>query len=158
MMLTSSLSQQYPDLPVLGSLLAGLLLPVHDVSAESHDDASSTTSTLTSRSCGPTWTPSHLLPITHGLRAGASVAEICERLQELDEISKRHVDILEHFVVMSDVFITTAGLNFVHQHNCVLLVPTVKMFQNESWKLIYFGVKGQGQRVTKTLPAWVFAL
>jgi len=35
----------------------------------------------------------------HGLRAGAGVTEICERLQEVDEISKRHVDILEHFVV-----------------------------------------------------------
>jgi len=94
----SSLSQQYPDLPVLASLLAGLLLPVHD--NESHDDtASSRTSSPASRLSGPQWTPNHLLPIMHGLRAGASVAEICERLQELDEISKRHVDILEHFMV-----------------------------------------------------------
>ena len=29
------------------------------------------------------------------------------------------------------------------------------MFHNESWKSIYFGVKGQ---VTRTLPAWVLAL
>jgi len=101
-MLNSSLSQQYHDLPVLGSLLAGLLLPVHDDNAETRDDTTSgTTSTLTSRSCSPAWTSGHLLPITHGLRAGASVAEICERLQELDEISKRHVDVLEHFVVVS---------------------------------------------------------
>jgi len=98
----SSLSQQHPDLPVLGSLLAGLLLPVHDDHTESHDvTASSRSSTVTSRSCGPLWTPNQLLPITHGLRAGACVAEICERLQELDEISKRYVDVLEHFVVTS---------------------------------------------------------
>ena len=97
----SSLSQHYPDLPVLASLLAGLLLPIHDSDTESHDvTASSQTSTPTSRACGPAWTPNHLLPITHGLRVGASVSEICERLQELDEISKRHVDILEHFVVL----------------------------------------------------------
>jgi len=101
-MLNSSLSQQHPDLPVLGSLLAGLLLPVHDDNTESRDDSASSTaaSSLASRSCSPAWTSGHLLPITHGLRAGAGVAEICERLQELDEISKRHVDVLEHFVVI----------------------------------------------------------
>ena len=34
------------------------------------------------------------------------------------------------------------------------------MLQNASRKLVYFGSKGQGSRsqVTKTLPAWVFAL
>ena len=85
---------------MLGSLLAGLLLPVHDRDTESHDDStSSRTSAVTSRLCGPPWTPNRLLLITQGLRAGASVTEICERLQELDEISKRHVDVLEHFVV-----------------------------------------------------------
>jgi len=35
------------------------------------------------------------------------------------------------------------------------------MFYRESWKPIYFGVKGskhQGHEPQKTLPAWVFAL
>ena len=105
----SSLSHHYPDLPVLASLLAGLLLPIHDSDTELHDDtASSRTSTTTSRACGPAWTPNHLLPITHGLRVGASVTEICERLQELDEISKRHVDILEHFVVLLHILTVTS--------------------------------------------------
>jgi len=37
----------------------------------------------------------------------------------------------------------------------------VEMFQNESWKLIYFGVRRSNVKVLshkKTLPAWVFAL
>jgi len=34
----------------------------------------------------------------------------------------------------------------------------IEMFHDESWKLIYFGVKRSRSRVTKTLPAWVFAL
>jgi len=36
----------------------------------------------------------------------------------------------------------------------------VEMFQDESWKPIYFGVKSQRSRsrVTKTLPSWVFAV
>ena len=34
----------------------------------------------------------------------------------------------------------------------------VEMFHNESWKPIYFGLKRSRSRVTKTLPAWVFAL
>jgi len=116
-LLNSSLSQQYPDLPVLGSLLAGLLLPVHDSDTESHDDtASSRTSTPTTRLSSPQWTPNHLLPMMHGLRAGASVAEICDRLQELDEISKRHVDILEHFVVELQILMITVKHIFrVHQ-------------------------------------------
>jgi len=101
------MSQQHPELPVLGSLLAGLLLPVHDSDTDSHDETtSSRTSTLTSQSCGPPWTPSHLLPITHGLRAGAAVSEICEWLQELDELSKRRVDSLEHFVVKLQISIS----------------------------------------------------
>lgn len=97
----SSLSQQYSDLPVLGSLLAGLLLPVHASDTNIQDDMTSTRTpaTTSQQSRPPPWTSSHLLPITHGLRAGANVAEICERLQELDEISKRRVDVLEHFVV-----------------------------------------------------------
>ena len=34
----------------------------------------------------------------------------------------------------------------------------VEMFHNESWKPIYFGLKRSRSQVTKTLPAWVFAL
>jgi len=106
--LTSTLSRQYPDLPVLGSLLAGLLLPVHDVDTETHDDDtddSNTTSSRTTSTSAPVtrstssqWTtpPSHII---RGLRATASVLEICDRLKELDLISKCHVDVLEHFVV-----------------------------------------------------------
>ena len=106
-MLISSLSQQYPDLPVLGSLLAGLLLPVHDdnaAAAQSRDDDMTSSVTSSSRQghggMARSASAGHLLPIIHGLRPGASVAEVCDRLQELDELSKRHVDVLEHFVVV----------------------------------------------------------
>jgi len=90
---------------VLGSLLAGLLLPVHDDEsdkAEASSDATSSraSSTPTSRLSSQPWTPNHLLPMLHALRPSASVAEIGECLQELDEISKRHVDVLEHFTVL----------------------------------------------------------
>jgi len=109
-LLNSTFSQQHPDLPVLGSLLAGLLLPVHgnDSAPDNGDDAdnatSSQTTTMTSsvtRSTGQQWTPPPPAHIVHGLRATAGVAEICDRLKELDQISKCHVDILEHFVVRS---------------------------------------------------------
>jgi len=33
-----------------------------------------------------------------------------------------------------------------------------EMFHDESWKSIYFGVKRSMVKVTKALPAWVFAL
>ena len=37
--------------------------------------------------------------------------------------------------------------------------PNTEQFHDESWKPIYFKVKmfGSRSRVTKTLPAWVFA-
>jgi len=33
-----------------------------------------------------------------------------------------------------------------------------EMFHHESQKHIYFGVKGQGHKVLKTSPEWVFVL
>lgn len=96
--LNSCLSRQLPDLPILGSLLAGLSLPVQENGAETSPSDSSDAFLWSL----PPWTAKQLAPIIQGTSKSASLADVTGKLQELDEISKRRVDILQHFTVSVD--------------------------------------------------------
>jgi len=82
-------------MPVLGSLLAGLSLPAHKVGSEASPSESSD-AVIEFKSA---WTSAQLAPIIQGTQKGASIVDISARLHELDEMSKRRVDVLEHFTV-----------------------------------------------------------
>jgi integrator complex subunit 1 len=115
----NALSLQFPESPVLISLLAGISLRLHDNSSvtPSADSASASNVAADATTCATgsvisavvpapaappkipmPFAPQQLVTVAHGLRQGADVKEICARLQDLDEMSKRRVDVLEHFV------------------------------------------------------------
>lgn len=105
----SCLSQQLPDLPVLGSLLAGLSLPVQENDSQATPSDSSNAFLWS----WPPWTAAQLAPIIQGTSKTASLADVTGRLQELDEMSKRRVDVLQHFTVSVNGWIAWSKfLNF----------------------------------------------
>ena len=93
-------------MPVLGSLLAGLSLPVQEASSET-SSSDSPDSLVWSKS---PLTVAQLAPVVQGMQKGVNVVELNSRLQELDEMSKRRVDVLEHFTVSKQASCLFASL------------------------------------------------
>ncbi|XP_061168184.1 integrator complex subunit 1-like [Saccostrea echinata] len=91
--LLSGISTMYPELSVLKSLLAGLTL-----SRQADSDQSSVAPVVGQpRSTSP-WTVGQLTPFLDRLHTATDSDDILEVLTDLDETSKRKVDILEHFI------------------------------------------------------------
>ncbi|XP_033752257.1 integrator complex subunit 1-like [Pecten maximus] len=90
----SNLSLVYPDMPALKSLLAGLTLPRQTESDNSHQGD------MTVGLARPTspWTVGQIAPYLQRLQNATDSSNIMDVLQDLDETSKRKVDILEHFL------------------------------------------------------------
>ncbi|XP_022317209.2 integrator complex subunit 1-like [Crassostrea virginica] len=91
--LLSGISTMYPELTVLKSLLAGLTLSRQ---ADSNQ-GSVAPAVAPPRSTSP-WTVGQLTPFLDRLRESTDSEDILEVLTDLDETSKRKVDILEHFI------------------------------------------------------------
>lgn len=96
-LLLTSVSSQFPDLSPLKSLLAGLTLPRH-----SHEDVGTPSGEPAGGSVYPVrppspWAASHLGPFIQKIKKDNS-EEVLMVLQDLDETSKRKIEILEHFV------------------------------------------------------------
>ncbi|XP_056018068.1 integrator complex subunit 1-like isoform X2 [Ostrea edulis] len=90
--LLSGISTMYPELSVLKSLLAGLTL-----SRQSESNQGNVASVTQPRSTSP-WTVGQLTPFLDRLHMATDSEDILEVLTDLDETSKRKVDILEHFI------------------------------------------------------------
>ncbi|KAL5018222.1 hypothetical protein ScPMuIL_003944 [Solemya velum] len=94
--LLSHISQMYPEMSRLKSLLAGLNLPRQDQSDVAPVQGETTQPLRPSRPSSP-WTVSQLYPYHKKLNM-LDTEVIMEVLQEMDAVSKRKVDLLEHFV------------------------------------------------------------
>lgn len=91
--LLSGISTMYPELTVLKSLLAGLTL-----SRQADSNQGNMAQTVGQpRSTSP-WTVGQLTPFLDRLHTSTDSEDILEVLTDLDETSKRKVDILEHFI------------------------------------------------------------
>ncbi|GAB1607705.1 integrator complex subunit 1 [Argonauta hians] len=108
--LLSVVSNHYPDLSVLKSLLAGLSLPrqLTKVAGEAEETETSVAPSLVNMQTNNLWSFNHLAPFFDRLSKDSPKAEILGVLQDLDEASKRKVNILDHFQadlkrLMSDV-------------------------------------------------------
>lgn len=95
-LLLTTVSSQFPDLSPLKSLLAGLTLPRHSQEEVETVGGESATVTYPVRPASP-WAASHLTPFLQRIKRDNS-DEVLSVLQDLDESSKRKVEILEHFV------------------------------------------------------------
>lgn len=97
--LLSVVSNHYPDLSVLKSLLAGLSLPrqLTKQTKELEDVESSSGPLLVNVRASSPWTFSQLVPFFARLAKDSPKSEVLDVLQDLDEASKRKVDILDHF-------------------------------------------------------------
>ncbi|XP_048256851.1 integrator complex subunit 1-like [Haliotis rufescens] len=95
--LLGDVSCVYPDLSELKSLLAGLALPRQnktEADATSQDDTTPIGSPIRA-ACF--WSSAHLAPIHKKLQRRRSVEELLDVLHDLDETSKRKVEILQNF-------------------------------------------------------------
>lgn len=93
--LLSDVSSIYPEMAGLKSLLAGLSLPP-ETKGDSSPLLESPTLVLPQRPSSP-YTITQLAPFVKKFKGTSE--EVLEVLRELDEFSKRKVDILEHFLV-----------------------------------------------------------
>ncbi|XP_071131635.1 integrator complex subunit 1-like isoform X1 [Mytilus edulis] len=94
--LLSDVSALYPDMAGLKSLLAGLCLPTQDKGGDSPVLSVSPIPVLPQRPTSP-YTASQLAPFVKKFKGTSQ--DVLEVLKELDEFSKRKVDILENFMV-----------------------------------------------------------
>ncbi|XP_077980803.1 integrator complex subunit 1-like [Glandiceps talaboti] len=106
------LSNFYPEMPLLKSLVATVALPSRS-NKESQADIPATNSNVTeslrglpsdgafsnvmSATSSSRWSRAELKPLMDKLTMEHSIQETLEGLQELDDISKRKVDILQYF-------------------------------------------------------------
>ncbi|ESO87352.1 hypothetical protein LOTGIDRAFT_107278 [Lottia gigantea] len=91
----SAVSQAYPSISELKALLASLTLPPHsqNEASEVREKSPAIMSTLHSDTL---WTPAQLAPFLKKFRKG-SLDEVLQVLHDLDETSKRRVEVLAHF-------------------------------------------------------------
>ncbi|XP_029649485.1 integrator complex subunit 1 isoform X1 [Octopus sinensis] len=97
--LLSVVSNYYPDLSVLKSLLAGLSLPrqLTKGTGEADETETSVTPPLVNMQTNSLWSFNQLAPFFARLSKDSPKAEILGVLQDLDEASKRKVNILDNF-------------------------------------------------------------
>ncbi|XP_078609542.1 integrator complex subunit 1-like isoform X2 [Branchiostoma floridae x Branchiostoma japonicum] len=104
-------SKQYPDLSLLKSLLAGISLP--SSSSDSVDETSSSSSKegglpetgraspiplVVPPASGTPWTAVQLAPHLKRIKKGQDHDDVLKVLHDLEQTSKRRVDVLEHFL------------------------------------------------------------
>lgn len=163
--LLSVVSNHYPDLSVLKSLLAGLSLP-RQLTKQSNElkeevESSSAPLLLNVRASSP-YTYTQLVPFFARLAKDSPKSEIFDVLQDLDEASKRKVDILDHFQtdlkrLMTDVNdeCRNAAYTMVMRsirHNpghAAQYVPVfVQCLNNESPDIVYSALRNLAEFVT----------
>ncbi|OWF40859.1 integrator complex subunit 1-like [Mizuhopecten yessoensis] len=112
----SNLASVYPDMPALKSLLAGLTLPRQTESDSPHQGD------MTLGLARPTspWTVGQIAPYLQRLQNATDSSNILDVLQDLDETSKRKVDILEHF--LGDLKKLLLDLNDKIRNTCYSLI------------------------------------
>ncbi|XP_060071544.1 integrator complex subunit 1-like [Ylistrum balloti] len=112
----SNLAMVYPDMPTLKSLLAGLTLPRQTESDSPHQGD------VTLGLARPTspWTVGQIAPYLQRLQNTTDSSNILDVLQDLDETSKRKVDILEHF--LGDLKKLLLDLNDKIRNTCYSLI------------------------------------
>ncbi|XP_069125387.1 integrator complex subunit 1-like [Argopecten irradians] len=112
----SNLTTVYPDMPTLKSLLAGLTLPRQTESDTPHQVD------MTLGLARPTspWTVGQIAPYLQRLQNATDSSNIMDVLQDLDETSKRKVDILEHF--LGDLKKLLLDLNDKIRNTCYSLI------------------------------------
>ncbi|XP_046854864.1 integrator complex subunit 1-like [Xenia sp. Carnegie-2017] len=112
------LSLDYPDLPCLNSILAVLSVPRNlsnlDSSTETSNAGSSLLDVAPSPSlmmppCSTPWSPSQIEPFLQKITSNQPISEVLKVLNDLDETSKRRVDILQYF--LTDLVRITKDLN-----------------------------------------------
>ncbi|XP_019614901.1 PREDICTED: integrator complex subunit 1-like [Branchiostoma belcheri] len=105
-------SKQYPDLSLLKSLLAGISLP--SSSSDSLEETSSSSSAkegglpetgraspiplVVPPASGTPWTAVQLAPFLKRIKKGQDHDDVLKVLHDLEQTSKRRVDVLEHFL------------------------------------------------------------
>lgn len=94
--LLGNVSSLYPDLSTLKSLLAGLTLPRHDQGEVIQPGEEKSAVIYPVRPSSP-WSMSHLAPFLHKIKKDTP-EDVLIVLQDLDETSKRKIEILAHFV------------------------------------------------------------
>ncbi|XP_064607195.1 integrator complex subunit 1-like [Liolophura sinensis] len=94
--LLSQVSNQYPELAILKSLLAGLTLPRQNTSEGEFSSGETTPSVTPARPASP-WTTAQLEPFHKKLKRD-NMDDVFEVLHDLDEASKRKVYILQYYI------------------------------------------------------------
>ncbi|KAL3877747.1 hypothetical protein ACJMK2_035409 [Sinanodonta woodiana] len=96
--LLGAISSQYPDFSILKSLLAGLTLRRQNQEEATPTVSCESTPILPATRPTSPWTVNQLMPFIQRIRKEASPEDVLGVLQDLDETSKRKIDILDHFV------------------------------------------------------------
>ncbi|XP_050391471.2 integrator complex subunit 1 [Patella vulgata] len=91
----SSVSQVYPSISELKALLASLTLPPSS-QTEAGPKQERTTPMVSTSHTDTLWTPAQLAPFLKKFRKG-TLEEVLQVLHDLDETSKRRVEVLSHF-------------------------------------------------------------
>lgn len=99
-------------MPILGSLIAGLALPtqehMEEAAKKTDDVPSSADRSVVALRSGSPFTLNHLGSLLQRTKKDTNSSELVDALKELDEMSKRHVEVLEHFVVSAHFVICPA--------------------------------------------------
>ncbi|KAK3607441.1 hypothetical protein CHS0354_035142 [Potamilus streckersoni] len=97
--LLGAISSQYPDFSILKSLLAGLTLRRQNQEGATPTVSGDSNPILPATRPTSPWTVNQLMPFIQRIRKESSPEDVLGVLQDLDETSKRKIDILDHFVV-----------------------------------------------------------
>jgi len=96
-------------MPVLGSLLAGLSLPVDEPTLGDVDSHHRETVPATDlnvhpavRPCSP-WTSTQFMPLIHRIKVATELWDLLDAMNELDDVSKRKVEVLSRLTVITSL-------------------------------------------------------